>query len=426
MRYADAAVGVALFAVGVAWLGAALPGTSAREGPYVVGIGLVALQALPVLARRRFPMIVLLAVMTGSVIYGAFAFPPSPIDVAEPLALYTVALYRRPRALALGGCAVLVSLALTWAASPFWYGGMLELASVGIFFVLVALAGAHQRSRRKLVARQAVLESELARARAEQAVAEERVALARELHDAVGHAQTVVLFHAGVARMTFDSDPVRSRRALEVVEERSRATLEEMQLLVDSLRNNAENQRAILPTLADLDSLIGMASDVGLEVSLTREGMTRQIPAAVEVSAYRIVQEALTNVVRHAQARHVSVALCYRDQELRIDVRNDEAAPGDAKGGPLAEPGRTRKPRLETTQRWIGGKGLLGMRERATSLGGRLEAKPDADGGFVVTAWLPLPAAPVASELSDDEPTPDKAFALIQAPREPAQRGRAG
>ncbi len=372
--YLDAVLGISLLGVGIVWLGETVPRVKVEQGPLWLGVTVVALQTLPLLVRRRAPFAVLVVVMAAAVTYGVFAFPISPIDMAELIALYTVAVHRPTRTLVLGGVVVLGGLGLMWATSPGWTGGPIELVAVCILFALVTVVGLHQRSRLALVATEAEQRAKLDQARAEQAAAEERVALARELHDAVGHAQTVVLFHAGIARMTFDSDPGRSRQALGIVEDRSRATLEERQLLVDSLRSAGGSPRVPLPTLADVDELVGIAEGVGLDVNLTRQGAVRQLPPAIEVSAFRIVQEALTNVVRHAQASRVDIRLRYAKDELGIDVADNGTGTG-------------------CTARPIGsgsGKGLVGMRERASALRGTLEAGLGAGGGFVVKARLPL------------------------------------
>lgn len=351
-----------------------LDGATGR--PLAVGIMLAALQTLPLAVRRRAPFIVLILVFGGAMAYGLELFTPSAVDLAELVAIYSVAAHR-DRSSALAGFGVgLAFLVVLCIFRTRWLGPG-EAVLVGCFFAVSLGAGMYQQRRQAGEAAQA---ADLERARTAQATAEERLAIARELHDAVGHAQTVVLFHAGVARMSFDSDPDRARRALSVVEERSRASLEEMQELVSSLRGTQSRQP--LPTLADVDDLARATSEVGLEVSLTRDGAARQLPALVEVSAYRIVQEALTNVVRHAHARHADVVLAYGETRLDIEVRDDGAGPERPDISPPSFAGEGRA---------TGGRGLVGMRERALCLHGKLDAGPQPGGGFAVKASLMLP-----------------------------------
>lgn len=384
--WADATLAASLLVWGLASLAGAAHSGSLDRHPFVVGAVLIAVQAVPLAVRRQHPLAVLTVVLTGAVVYGVLAYQPSAIDLAELVALYTVGAHRSTRTAAFGALGAIASLTVLSVASPVW-SGLVETLTVGLLFVLVTLVGIAQRRQRARASRQA---AELQQARIDQAKAEERLAMARELHDAVGHSQTVVLFHAGVARMTFDSDPGRARRALDIVEDRSRSTLEEMQLLVDSLRNG--DGRVPLPTLGELDALIGATTGAGIEVSLSREGTVRQLPAAIEVSAYRIVQEALTNVVRHARAHRVQVTLRYGNEDLGIEIRDDGTGAGRT-GPPLVVVGDHRAK--------AGGKGLVGMRERALSLHGRLDAGPGPDGGFAVTASLPLPRTGPAPQ-SDD------------------------
>ncbi len=373
LAWTDASIAVGIFAWAAASLVEAPHLDGATGHPLALGLALAAVQTLPLAFRRRAPLVVLSVVFTGGVIYGLMLFTPSAVDLAELVGLYTVGAHRRARAATLGlmtgvGFLVLLSVLRTrWLS----FG---EVVIVSFLFVGVTVAGMYQQRRR---ARGAERAAELVRTRMAQVCAEERLTIARELHDAVGHSQTVVLFHAGVARMTFDTDPDRARRALGVVEERSRATLEEMQVLVDSLRSSGGRQP--LPTLADVDALASATSEVGLDVTLTRDGATRQLPAAVEVPAYRIVQEALTNVVRHANAHQVNVTLRYGKADLGIEVRDDGAGPQRPPMTPLALGGGS------------GGKGLVGMRERALRLQGKLDAGPQPGGGFAVRASLRLP-----------------------------------
>jgi signal transduction histidine kinase len=375
MAWADVAMAAAIFVWSLGTL-VRFPHLGGATGhPLVLGVALAGLSSLPLAVRRRAPLAVLIIVFAGAVVYGLEVFPPSAVDIGELVALYSVGAHRPARTAALGlGLGVTFMVVMSILGARFFGPGEVPFASA--LFALAVGAGRFQRRR---LAREAGQAAELEQARIAQVTAEERLNIARELHDAVGHAQTVVLFHAGVARMTFDTDPDRARRALAVVEDRSRATLEEMQVLVDSLRNSQGRQP--LPKLADVDALASVTSEVGLDVSLTRDGATRPLPATVEVSAYRIIQEALTNVVRHANAHRVDVTLRYGAAELGIEVRDDGAGPDRPPMAPLALDGHDSRG---------GGKGLVGMRERALCLHGTLDAGPQPGGGFAVRALLSL------------------------------------
>ncbi|MGH9131955.1 MAG: sensor histidine kinase [Acidimicrobiales bacterium] len=421
--YLDVALGLGFFAVGVSWLGTTTPGVAATHQPYALGVLLVALLTLPLVARRRLPLLVLLMTMAATVPYAIFKFPPGPIDLVELIAIYTVAVHRPPRVLGIGWVIVLATLGMLWATNPLWDAGAAEYGAVSVLFGLFTVAGLHQRSRLRMMATQADRDAEIEQAREDQAVAEARVAIAQELHDAVGHAQTVALLQAGIARMTFDSDPVRSRRALEVVEDRSRATLEEMQLLVNSLRNSGDaDSRSPLPTLSDLDALVAQSTALGLEVSLNRGGTYRKLPAPVEVSAYRIIQEALTNVAKHANAERVEVDLCYRDRELFIEVRDDGVPLPRGAGSSIAELVRLRRHEPDRT-RLNGGKGILGMRERVSALGGSLAAGLRRQGGFAVTAWIPIPEMASTFDTVQPESVATPPLRLVEA--KPAEQSQA-
>jgi signal transduction histidine kinase len=223
--------------------------------------------------------------------------------------------------------------------------------------------------------------SEAAAAAAEQAeqvsraLAGERAQIARDLHDIVAHAMSVIAVRSGVARMVIDSDPEQARDALAIIEITTRRALHEMRLLVGMLRDPGDQPAELspVPGLADLDRLLADTAVAGVSAELDVEGKVRPLPPAADLSAYRIVQEALTNVVRHAGPTHARVRIGYLPAELSIEVTDD--GPRGQAPRPIARAG--------------GGHGLIGMRERAALFGGKLEAGPYA-GGFRVRASLPL------------------------------------
>jgi signal transduction histidine kinase len=219
------------------------------------------------------------------------------------------------------------------------------------------------------------LASESARAQreaAEAAVTEERIRLARELHDVVSHNVGMIAVQAGAADVLLDKDPSRSRESLRAIEDGARATLLELRRLLGLLRDDAPDPRAPSPSLDGLEALVQPLLRAGIEVSLTTHGEPASITPEVEVTAYRVVQEALTNVVAHAGPCAVDVTLGYGDGALQVEVTDD----GRARGS--------------TTR---GGYGLVGLRERVTAAGGSLEAGPAPTGGFRVHAVLPLAAS---------------------------------
>jgi signal transduction histidine kinase len=202
------------------------------------------------------------------------------------------------------------------------------------------------------------------------AVLEERTRIARELHDIVAHSMSVMVVQAGAAEQVVDDDPERAREALRQIRSTGTGALAEMRRMVGVLRDPDEaGLLAPQPGLAGLEALVEDARGAGLPISLSVSGEPRELPAGLDLAAYRIVQEALTNVRRHARsATTVTVELNFGEDDLSIDVTDD------GRGAVSTE----------------GGHGLIGMRERAQLYGGRLRAVAQPDRGFHVTAHLPL------------------------------------
>jgi signal transduction histidine kinase len=205
------------------------------------------------------------------------------------------------------------------------------------------------------------------------AAAEERRRIARELHDLIGHSVTLMTVQAGAARVLLADDPEQAREPIIAVEETGRRALADIRRLLGILHSReSEPALAPQPSLVQLDALLEQARDAGLPVELTVEGDRKAIPPGVDLAAYRIVQEALTNTRKHAGPARARVALHYRPEALELAVTND---------------GRVRASGAD------GGHGLVGMRERTALYGGELEAGPRPEGGFEVRARLPLEAA---------------------------------
>jgi signal transduction histidine kinase len=337
---------------------------------YVLAAGVT----LPLLVRCLFPVPVLAVVVAFTTTVG-LNYSRGWWPFAAIVALYTVGAHCPRRTSLRAGAAALVVL-----AAPIFYEvdwsplGWNDLALVaGRYAPLVAawLLGAYVRTRREYLRaveeRAAQLEREQ-EANARRAAAEEQARIAREVHDVVAHNLSVIIVQATAADEVFASDPADAQRAVRTIGSTARRALDELRYVL-----GASGQRPALapqPTLGGLDALLEQVRAAGLEVELEIVGEQRELPPALELSAYRIVQEALTNTLRHAAARHATVTLRFDPEAVSIDVLDDGSAQPTAGGG--------------------NGRGLIGMRERVTTFGGRLEAGPDNGGGFRVSARLPV------------------------------------
>jgi signal transduction histidine kinase len=334
---------------------------------------LAALGAL--LLRRRFPFGAPVAV---GVVVGAstlvdprlapFAFV---LFIGGCIAVMLIGLLpERPQALA--GIAVGVGVeALVTYRDPRGNPGAFVAASL-IFAILWTIAFALGRSFREAdLARERAAQAERGReARAAAAVAEERARIARELHDVVGHSVSVMTVQASAVRRLLRPDQEREREALLVVERSGREALAEMRRMVGVLRRPEEAPaRAPQPTLAAVEKLAQQTRDAGLPVELRVEGEPVQLAAGLDLTAYRLVQEGLTNALKHAQAKRAEVVVRYGPTHLEVSVCDDGRGPEQA---------------------GTGGHGLLGMRERVAVYGGELSAGPRPEGGYRLLARLPL------------------------------------
>ncbi|GAA0245160.1 sensor histidine kinase [Cryptosporangium japonicum] len=331
-----------------------------RGGPGVVGPLFVVL-AWPIVWRSR-PVVGLGLVLLFTALLTPLYDPETvgPVGCAAAiLAVGRLAAVRSWRASLPGAGVAFVVLALLGAAFYVDRGGVLTTALV---FALAigcgwAVGNTIRQTRESVVARR--------REETELAVAAERLRIARELHDLVAHSMGVIAFQAGAGRRVIGTRPVEARNALDAIETTSREALAELRRTLAALRRSDPAGAPTLPTprLADLDRL---AASVRVEV--TRAGEVRELPADLELSAYRIVQESVTNVVRHAGTDSCTVRLDYREAELAIEVLDD----GPGTGAPGT------------------GYGIVGMRERVTLLGGTFAAGPRPEGGFRVAATIPL------------------------------------
>jgi signal transduction histidine kinase len=333
-------------------------------------LALVPIACLALIWRHRYPVAVL-AVSTAAVtVYSLLGYVNGAALIAPMIALYAVATQLSARwAIAAGLVTVAVLMAATAARNPFGQisgGGFYLIPGMGAGVVFGGIAVA---SRRAYVASI----RDRAQADAQRRIDEERLRIARELHDVVSHTMATINVQAGVAAHVLPSHPEAAADALEAIRTASKEGLMELRAILNVLRQADDaDPTQPAPGTAQLDALIAGARQAGLETTFTVTGTPAPLPAAVDLAAYRIVQESLTNVIRHAGPATAAVRLGYRDRELAVEVtdtgRGPQVAAQDA--GP--------------------GHGLAGMRERAASVGGTVEAGPGPRGGFRVAARLPV------------------------------------
>ena len=339
-----------------------------------VSLGLGVLIAL----RRRLPLVLLAATAFPSAIR---ALLPAGGDgvvwgIVALLAIYTVAAEREGWELR-AGIALTVALVVSIMA---YDGGSWNLSGVLFFGLLGGAPWVFGRAIRRRREREHLLEersSVLERGREEdrrRAVEEERTRIARELHDVVGHALGVIVLQAAGGRRVLAAEPAEAERALVTIERTGRGALEEMRRLVDMLRASDE-QLGLLPQpgLAQLEALVAQVRDAGLPVEVVVHGDPRPLPAGLDLSAYRIAQEGLTNVLKHAGRAHATVTVSYSDGEIDVEVADDGKGPRGSDGT---------------------GHGLTGIRERVSMFGGEVVAGPRREGGYVVHARLPYAVGP--------------------------------
>lgn len=338
------------------------------------------------LARRRIPRTTLLLIVGIAVVaIGVRAAGPSVFFVL--MALYSVvSVSSRSRALCVVGAVVVAMVIATVAGG----GNQVVESCIGVVasMLLAWVAGENTRASRLYglyqAERIAEREEAVAAEQADQvgrALADERTKIARELHDIVAHAMSVIAVRSGVARMVIDTDPDEAREALSIIENTTRRSLQEMRLLVGVLRNSDDRDAELgpAPGLCDLDQLVADMAAAGVLVDVEIVGTARPLAPVADLSAYRIVQEALTNVVRHAGPTVARVQISYSPDEVTIEVVDR----GPIGPQPDVEPSTSGTTRSGSG----GGHGLIGMRERAALFGGEVDAGQWAQ-GFRIKANL--------------------------------------
>jgi len=361
-----------------AWLADAVIDQNRADGPKgPLWFDVLAVLAFttPLLARRRYPVGSLLAVVSAIAVA---SFVDAGL-VTHPFVGFLLALaicfrwgMRPARAQSLAGLALTIGVAgLVTVNGPKAKVGdfIWDVITFSIAWVIGFAVGEKYREVDEAKGRAELAEREREE-RARRAVTDERARIARELHDVVGHSVSVMTVQASAVRRVLDQDQERVSEALLVVEQTGREALAEMRRMVGVLRH-AEEAPALAPqpSLGEIERLVQHARDRGLPVELSIEGDPVDLPTGIDLTAYRLVQEGLTNAIKHARARQAEVVIRYEDGHVELTVSDDGAGGGDGGGS---------------------GHGLVGIQERVTVYGGELEAGPRPEGGFRLRARLPV------------------------------------
>ncbi|MGW5526474.1 sensor histidine kinase [Streptomyces xanthochromogenes] len=339
--------------------------------------GLLFAACAVLLIRLRHPVVAVFGASAAVMVYLGAGYPYGPVFLPVAVGCFTAVV---------AGCR-----RQAWAAvAMLWLGHLLVAhwlypwlppagdsaapwgQEVGIAAWAVAVVAVAElvRVRREQWARERAGRAAAAKRRAD----EERLRIARELHDVLAHSISVINVQAGVGLALLDSDPEQARTALTTIKSASKEALGEVRQVLETLRAPGEAPRSPAPGLDRLPELVEQAASAGLTVATTTTGRRTALPPGADLAAFRIVQEALTNVVRHSAARTARVAVGYEPGALVLRIEDDGPPSSGAAGG--------------------SGNGLIGMRERAAALGGTIDAGPVPSGGFRVTARLPLTVPP--------------------------------
>ncbi len=333
--------------------------------------------------RQRYPVPVVFGTAVTTLVYLGAGYPYGPVFVAVAVACFSavVAGHRKAAWAAMGtlwaGHALVAHWLYRWLPpsgdSAASWGQELVIAT---WVVAIAALSELARARREQWARERAERAQAARRRAD----EERLRIARELHDVLAHSISVINVQAGVGLALLDTDPEQARTALTTIKDQSKEALGEVRQVLDTLRSPGDAPRAPAPGLDRLPELVEQAASAGLTVEVA--GKPPRLSPGTDLAAFRIVQEALTNVVRHSGSRRAHVRLDRDGNTLLLRVDDDGPATGAEAGG--------------------SGNGLAGMRERAAALGGTIDAGPRPDGGFRVLATLPIDVKHTTHPKEDD------------------------
>lgn len=333
-----------------------------------LGIALLAAGPIALFVRKRFPVAVLSFVLATTLGYLLLDYPRGPIFLGLIIAFMSAVMSGHRTG-------AIVSLVVGYPAF-LWLPSLIgnesspmpaQALGLAAWLLLLFAVAEIARSRRERAHDLARTQAEEARRRA----SEERLRIARELHDVLAHNISLINVQAGVALHLMDERPEQARTSLTAIKQASSEALGELRSVLDILRAGHESvPRSPTSGLARLDDLVAKTKAAGMRVTTRIEGEPRPLPPRVDLAAFRIVQEALTNVTRHAGEAHTTVAITYGDRDLTVQIDDDGS------GAPSRSPS--------------GGRGIAGMRERALALDGELEAGPRPEGGFRVRARFPL------------------------------------
>jgi signal transduction histidine kinase len=333
----------------------------------VVGVALLGVGPLALLVRQRQRRAVLAAIFAAALLYVSLGYLQGPNYFA--LVVAVVSAVRAGDRLAARVAVIAGWVLFLWLPAALGVTGaptVLAALSIAAWLLVLLAAAEGLRGRQERAAEARRARQEAARRKDDQ----ERLRIARELHDVLAHNISLINVQSGVALHLIDERPEQARIALKAINEASVDALREVRSALEVLRGSKEEPpRAPTVGLARLDELVSRASAAGVGVSLEVHGDRRPLPASVDLAAFRIVQESLTNIVRHAEAGSAKVQLMYGNGDLTVQIDDDGPGPGEQA---------------------VGGSGIAGMRDRATALGGDLEAGRQPAGGFRVRARFPL------------------------------------
>ena len=368
-RMVDALVALAFLAIG--WFSSGAPTISnpfyrytPRDWLFVL---LLILSTVPYAWRRRWPTAAFLISMVSVSVLWLLGYNAGQLPFLLMVGGYFVAVARPMWEVMLCSAVALGCFGLLWWGDGAPYGLRDALISVLAVAITVGL-GRAARLRVDLADARAQAAEEVARRQS----SEERLRIARELHDIIGHSLGTIAVQAGVGRHLMETEPEKAAEALDNIAKISRDSLDEVRSVVAALRDDEPSYRPA-PGLADLPELVDTVRSTGLAVDLTLPNDLDVVPRQTGAAVYRITREALTNTVRHAHASKASVQVNHRDGRVELEIHDDGSGSGNGRESSHGT-----------------GHGITGMRERAEALGGSLSAGPASDGGFLVTVSLPV------------------------------------
>jgi signal transduction histidine kinase len=348
-----------------------------------LGVVLLAVSAIALAARRQRPVPVLVVTAVMTMLYYLLGYPYGVAFLSLYVAFFTAVVTGHRLAAWVGAAAVSVNMLLSWISGYPVSGSVIAWTIACLLIVLGAGEVVRLRQAYLFSLRQRAVEAERTRdEEGRRRASEERLHIARELHDLIGHNISLINVQASVGLHLLDRQPEQAAAALTAIKQASKDTLDELRLVIGPVRGADDEGSPRRPArgLGDLDALVSAASAAGLDVRMEVAGEPRPVPAGLGLTAFRIVQESLTNARRHAGPATVEVRLEYGASDLTVRVADDGQGPATPPGPSVASSAG-------------GGRGLTGMRERAAAVGGHLEAGARPGGGFQVVATLPLDPA---------------------------------